>query len=125
MTGFTKISVLLFYRRLVARTFSKKLKWAIWIAIGIVAVYPVALALNMLNMCYPLKAEWEAVYPDYTAHYICQSEKALDSTAIAGGILSVVTDFYSVTLPATLVFNIRITGRQRLGLFVIFGLGYL
>jgi hypothetical protein len=41
------------------------------------------------------------------------------------GALSVVTDFYSVVLPAALVMQIRISRKQKIGLFFIFGLGML
>jgi hypothetical protein len=43
----------------------------------------------------------------------------------AAGGLSVVSDFYSVMLPAVLLMRIRINRRQRFGLIFIFGLGYL
>ena len=41
------------------------------------------------------------------------------------GALSVVTDFYSVLLPAALVLQIQISRKQKIGLFFIFGLGML
>ena len=43
----------------------------------------------------------------------------------AAGGLSVVSDFYSVMLPAVLLMRIRINRRQRFGLIFIFCLGYL
>jgi hypothetical protein len=39
--------------------------------------------------------------------------------------MSVITDFYSVVLPAVLLLRIKMTKRQKIGLVFIFGLGFL
>jgi hypothetical protein len=115
----------MFYRRLVAGTFSTTLKWALWVSIGSVLIYTIALSIFMFNMCYPLEADWMQYDPTYPRTYRCQSQSSLDGSAVAGGVLSVITDFISVTLPAILLYNIRLTKRQRLGMMFVFGLGYL
>jgi hypothetical protein len=117
--------VLLFYRRLVAGTFSPVLKWALWASIAFVALYSLGLGIFMFNMCYPIEANWLQYDPTYTRSYHCQKQSLLDGSALAGGTLSIITDFISVTLPAILLLNVRLTRRQRLGLVLVFGLGYL
>ena len=79
----------------------------------------------MLNMCYPMESNWMQYDPTYTRSYHCQRQSSQDGSSVAGGVLSIITDFVSVTLPAILVFNVRLTKRQRLGLIFVFGLGYL
>jgi hypothetical protein len=115
----------MFYRRLVAGTFSKRMTWALWTAIAFIVMYSIALFIFMFNMCYPLEAYWRQYDPTYTTKYHCQNQGVLDASAMIGGALSVITDFYSVTLPAILFLKVNITRKQRFGLFVIFGLGYL
>jgi hypothetical protein len=115
----------MFYRRIVAGTFSKKLQWALWIGIAFVTLYTIALGIFMLNMCDPLEAFWKLYDPTFERKYRCLSQDVQDDSAIISGCLSVITDFYSVTLPAILIFKVKVTKRQRWGLFVIFGLGYL
>jgi hypothetical protein len=115
----------MFYRRLVAGTFSPMLKWALWSAIAFVIVYSTGLGIFMLNMCYPVQANWKQYDPTYTRDYHCQKQSILDGSSMFGGALSIITDFISVTLPAVLLYNVRLTQRQRIGMMAVFGLGYL
>ena len=64
--------------------------------------------------------EWRA-----TNDFKCSPRTTQVHIAKLVGALSVVTDFYSVLLPAALVLQIRISRRQKIGLFFIFGLGML
>jgi hypothetical protein len=57
--------------------------------------------------------------------FTCKSQSTQVHIAKLIGALSVVTDFYSVVLPAALVMQIRISRKQKIGLFFIFGLGML
>jgi hypothetical protein len=57
--------------------------------------------------------------------FYCKPVETQVITAKLIGALSVVTDFYSVVLPAFLVMQIRISGKQKMGLIFIFGLGML
>jgi hypothetical protein len=61
----------MFYRRLVAGTFSPALKWALWVSIAFVALYSTGLAIFMLNMCYPVEANWKMYDPTWGRSYRC------------------------------------------------------
>lgn len=124
-SAFTKISVLLFYRRLVAGTCSRRYKYALWIAIFIVVAYSVTFLVLLCVTCTPIQAAWRNVDPTYTEPWHCVSPAEQDSISKLGGALSVVTDFYSVLLPAVLVLQLKITRRQRLGLMAVFGVGFM
>jgi len=124
-TSFTKVSVLLFYRRLVKNTFSRPLILAIWVAIGFVVVYSIVFLTFLLTSCYPLVATWKKLDPNYKHPYHCQSPDLSVTTVRISGALMVFTDFYSVTLPAVLVFRLRMGWRQRFALIIIFGIGYV
>lgn len=124
-TAFVKISVLLFYRRLVAGTYSKRFKWALWSAIAFIVLYTIILFFLHCFSCVPLEAQWRQFDLSYTERHYCASPKVQGAIAELGGALSVITDFYSVMLPAMLLLKIKITRRQRIGLMFVFALGFL
>jgi hypothetical protein len=125
-TAFTKISVLLFYRRLVQGTCSRRYKYAIWAAMGFVIVYTFVFVVLLLVTCKPIQATWLRLDPTYSpTRYHCGSNDLMGKVSDLGGALSVVSDFYSVLLPAVLLLQIRITSRQRWGLMAIFSVGFL
>jgi drug/metabolite transporter (DMT)-like permease len=124
-TSCTKISVLLFYRRLAKGTYDKRFKIAVWVAIFIVVAYTIITAVLLGHACTPLQSLWRQFDPTYTAAYHCESNHLQESGSLVSGILSVVTDLYSVMLPAMLLLRTRISKRQKIGLIIIFGLGYL
>lgn len=128
-SGFTKISVLLFYRRLVAGTCGKKFKWALWAGIGFIVAFSFVLLTLMFTACTNLEANWLRVDFKYVAthrgRFKCATVETSQRVAQFGGILSVLTDFYAVVLPAMLLHKIKISRRQKIGLMYIFGLGLL
>jgi hypothetical protein len=117
----------MFYRRLVSGTYSQKFKWAIWCAIGFVVAYTVTFFAVICATCSPIEANWRQYDDNWiTKHtYKCAPRNISVKVAELVGALSVVTDFYSVMLPAALIMQIRINRNQRYGLFFIFGVGFL
>ncbi|KAF2773743.1 hypothetical protein EJ03DRAFT_286011, partial [Teratosphaeria nubilosa] len=120
----TKISVLLFHRRLVKDI--GNWIWAIWFAIAFTACYFVAILISYCFLCRPLDSYWlsyDLLHP-YTRHYKC-----IDGTAfsLSIGVLSVVSDLYAVFLPMIVLrkHDLDVPRRQRIGLNIIFGLGAL
>ncbi|RDI88319.1 hypothetical protein Vi05172_g1937 [Venturia inaequalis] len=127
-TCLTKVSVLMFARRLVRGTCSRNFKWAIWAAIAFVLAHTIAFYVLTFVACRPFVALWQQYNPDWLAKnpvFFCTDAVLTTQLSKLAGALSVVTDFYSVMLPAVLIFKIRITKRQKYGLLFIFGLGYL
>ena len=55
----TKISVLLFYRRLVGGTYSRSWHWAVVGAILFTAAWSIALILTLFFNCTPTEAYWK------------------------------------------------------------------
>lgn len=117
----------MFYRRLVAGAYSKTFKWAIWAAIAFVIVYTIVFFALLITTCSPVEAIWMQFSFEWTSthKYKCVSNATIEAASKAAGGLSVVSDFYSVMLPAVLLMRIRINKRQRYGLMFIFGMGYL
>ena len=123
--GFTKLSVLLFYRRVVSVTYSYKFIWALWIAMAFVVCNTVIFFALMCTTCKPLDAFWRMYEPNYTVDYTCTPASKQKYGSLVSGALSVFTDWYSVMLPATLLFRMKINRRQKIGLIFIFGTGFL
>ncbi|KAF2396765.1 hypothetical protein EJ06DRAFT_482660, partial [Trichodelitschia bisporula] len=126
-TCLTKISVLMFYRRLVAGTYSNKFKWAMWAAITFVVVYTIVVSFLVLFTCNPIPAVWKNYDLQWaqTHKFSCTSRPVQTWVAELTGALSVFSDVYSILLPAALLMRIRISRRQRIGLLFVFGVGFL
>jgi hypothetical protein len=127
-TSCTKVSILLFYRRLVDGMFSRRLKWSLWGAILFVVLYTVIFTAYTLALCTPIRSFWEALDPTYRGAHKCISPRGIQVSAIVISAMSVMTDFVAVTLPAVLLFTktqIIFSRSQRIALFVIFCFGYL
>jgi hypothetical protein len=125
---FTKLSVLLFYRRLVAGTASFRFKVAIWAAMIFVTLYTVIFSGILFLNCTPFSGIWQQydviwlAIPGNTVHCL-PIQKQFDLVTVAA-VFSVFTDWYSVMLPAVLLLRIRMNVKQKYGLMFIFGLGY-
>jgi len=118
----TKVSVLLFYRRLTQGTYSKKWKYATIIAIALTIAYCVAFVLVLVFNCTPTRSYWRSYDPSYKEDYHCVHTTFLNPLS---GSLSVVSDFYSVVLPMGAFWQLEVTKRQRWALNTVFSIGLL
>ena len=118
----TKVSVLLFYRRLVRGTYNKIWRWmtvgAIYLTIGYGLGFIIALVLN----CRPTNAYWKSLSLTYTGEYTCTDTRILNPIS---GALSVLSDFYAVVLPMGMLHNFDIDRRKKIALYSVFSLGLL
>jgi hypothetical protein len=127
-TSFTKVSILLFYRRLVDGVFSRRLKWSLWGGILFVALYTLTFTAYTLALCTPVQSSWKALDPTYHGEHKCIPVRGIQVGGIIISAMSVITDFVTVTLPAVLLFTrtqIKFSRSQRVALIVIFCFGYL
>jgi hypothetical protein len=79
-TGLTKISILLFYRRMAAGTVSIGFLRAVHAAIGFVIAYMITFQFTIWFGCRPTNALWNQVDPswafEHEGQYSCTSELA-------------------------------------------------
>lgn len=120
--GCTKISVLLFYRRLVDCSYDKRWKWAVIASIIFTGAWTVAFMLCLILNCNPTEAYWKAFDPTWAHDYSC-----VDTTFInlLAGIFAIISDFYSVILPCLITRSITLPANQKLALNIIFCMGLL
>ncbi|KAF2437049.1 hypothetical protein EJ08DRAFT_570905, partial [Tothia fuscella] len=114
-----KLSTFLFYRRLVRGTYTPMFRHALWFGIAFVLLYTLTVSIFTLTVCIPMHAFWDVVNPKYDASNAkCQSK----TTQIVVARLDVVTDVYALVLPASLLWQLQMNKRQRVGLLVVFSL---
>lgn len=121
-TATTKISILLFYRRLTTGTVSNSFLYCVYAAIAFVAAYYFIFTINLLVGCRPFYAFWMQVDPFWDNKYKCIDEAA---NLVAAATISVVQDFIVCGMPTILLWKLRISSRQKIALAGIFGIGFL
>jgi hypothetical protein len=123
-TGLTKISILLFYRRLVSGSVSHFFLWAVRIVIFSVFAYMIVFEFTLIFGCSPINAYWNQVNPGWRSEnvYKCFDELA---TLYGANITSIVQDFLTFLMPLLLFKKLRLPRRQKVILGCIFGIGFL
>lgn len=123
-TSTTKISILLFYRRLTDGTISRGFMIIVYAAITFVALYFVIFFIILFLSCRPIYAFWQQVDITWEIQnkYHCINEEA---DLVAAAIVSVIQDFIACGLPTILFWKLRIPKRQKIALGAIFGVGFL
>lgn len=121
----TKLSVLLFYRRMIHDTLDRRWIWALRSALVFTASYGIAVTVTYLCTCIPMEAIWEVFTFKYTKEYKCLTHG--NKLAISAGILSVISDLCAVALPWAMLshYNLGATKRQKIALYATFALGLL
>ncbi|KAF2025555.1 hypothetical protein EK21DRAFT_76162, partial [Setomelanomma holmii] len=118
-SGFIKMSILLFYRRLSARSVSPTFRWTLRITIAVIGVYTIIFVFVTVFMCSPVSAFWASqdiknLGTDYS--YKCANEGA---EIVANG------DFIAASLPAALCWNLQMPLRQKVALYSVFAVSYV
>lgn len=124
----TKLSVLLFYRRMVKDTYSRKWLYILWAAIFFNTSAGVATLIVYLVICEPLEAYWlsyKFVPSPYTTPYTCIHHG--EGLTLSSCIISVITDTYAVAIPYLMLkqYKLDVPRRQKVALNTIFALGWL
>jgi hypothetical protein len=121
-----KISILLFYRRLVAGTVSRTFVWAVYATIFSVVAYVITFETTLMSGCRPINAFWNEVDPFWrelnVGKYFCLDEV---STLYGANITSIVQDFLACGMPLLLFWKLQLPIRQKILLGGIFGVGFL
>jgi hypothetical protein len=124
-TSTTKISILLFYRRLTDRV-STKFQYILYGTMAFVTSVCFAGVITVLVGCRPLRAYWMVVNPlwamENEGKYVCYDEGPY---IVTFATLSMLTDFLVCILPMSLFFRLQLNWRRKLALAGIFGIGFL
>jgi len=107
-TGLTKISILLFYRRLVSGSVSRAFVWTVLTIIVSVMAYIITFELTLI---FGLNAD----------QYFCLDEVV---ALYCANIISIVQDFLTFLMPLLLFWNLQLPIRQKVVLGCIFSVGF-
>lgn len=115
-----RISVLLFYRRLVAGTYSKRWKIAVIGAIAFTSAWSLAFILALFLNCTPFEAYWMAFDPTYQRDFHCVDTSVINALS---GAFAIPSDLYAVVLPWAMTWKLQMSRRQKIALNGVFSLG--
>lgn len=116
----TKVSILLVYRKITARSHSIWFIRLTWAAIAYTIAYTTGFILELLLVCRPTDSYWKSYNLFYTAKYSCANEQV---PLVFSAANSVFSDIYASLLPMLLVRTLRLTKVQRLSLYALFSGG--
>ncbi len=111
---FTKISILLLYIRIFKTTM---IKGACYTLLGFVAVYGVWLFFSSIFFCVPVEAFWDESITGY-----CLPHSLI---WFLNANINIATDLSIFLLPIPVIKTLLLPKRQKFGLYIVFGLGFL
>lgn len=109
-----KLSILLLYLRVFTPVYIRKTTYAVFAAVALVSLWSV---LSSIFFCVPVARYW-----DPTVNGSCLP---LQPRWISGATLNIASDFVIFVLPLTVVGRLGLPKRQKIGLFLVFALGFL
>jgi hypothetical protein len=122
----TKISILLFYRRLIPETVSRGFRWSVYIAMSFIILYFLAFVILLFTRYHPIYADWMLGDPFWWAQHKDEVRGVNEGVIIASSaIISAVQDFIVCGMPMVVFWNMTIPKRQRIALGAIFAVGIL
>ncbi|KAK7177528.1 integral membrane protein [Paraphaeosphaeria sporulosa] len=110
--GFTKVSVVLQYRRVFPL---RSVQIACWAILSIVISYTIWTVLGSVFACIPVRAFWTK---EEGASCLNQSTMWYTNAAI-----NIVTDFIIILLPMPVIKSLHLARRQKMALYIIFAVG--
>jgi hypothetical protein len=116
----TKVSVLLFFRRLVDRSFNKWITYAIWLAVAFTIAYFFAFTLFLVLACTPVEASWKSLNLMWKRPYHCVDRELVDTLV---GALSVFSDLYAMLIPIYIVSKLKMQLSRKIVLYGVFCCG--
>ncbi len=122
-TGFVKLSVVFFYRRLAIGTLTKCITYTVWACTVFVVAYMTTFTFTIFFSCSPFSAFWNQVvssWPTSNVHH-CIDE---DVILLAASAISVVQDFIVAVLLILLLWQIQMPIRQRIFLAATLAVGF-
>ena len=123
-TSATKISILLFYRRISVK-FSKAFMIATWVGIIFNILYMIAFCMVLLLLCTPISSYWNSFDPIWVMTHPPSHCGKENLELPLSGVFSVIGDLYSAVLPIVIIFNLNLSSRQKLSLYALFSLAFL
>ncbi|KAI9818943.1 MAG: hypothetical protein M1832_004111 [Thelocarpon impressellum] len=114
--NFTKVSILFQYLRFIV---SKPIRKACWVIMALVMIYGIASAFMTIFLCVPVSHFWNKVLDP-------NGGRCLNTLGLwfANASFNIVSDLAIFILPMRSLYMIHLPKRQKLGLMVVFAMGF-
>jgi hypothetical protein len=120
-TCFTKISIFLFYRRLLSSLcHSKMLLRILWANIIFTITYTFIFVVLLFSSCHPISALWQHFAPGYSRQFHCIDTSIAELISSA---FSAVSDLLAIVLPLSFLLTVQVPLRERLAICSVFLVG--
>lgn len=113
----TKVSVVLFFRRLIDCSHAIWMNRAIWLSIFFTVAYFLSFAFVLIFACNPVSAAWKSLNITWTGQYTCLDRELVDPL---NGVLSIFSDLYSLIIPIVIVTRLGMPVTRKIVLIMIF-----
>lgn len=108
-----KLSILFLYMRIMTHGPNRI---AVYVVLGIVVACNIWVFINNFIQCIPLESIWD---PDVTGTCLGLA------VTIGNSVLHIITDFFIFILPLPALAKLKINKKQKIGLILVFSLGFL
>lgn len=107
-TTCTKVSILLFFRRLTKGTYSLPWMYGTLGAVAFTSMAGISIIFASIFQCWPVASYWKVFSGNYGQEFSCVDSKILN---LVSGILSVLTDTFAVVFPMGMLWHFNIPPR--------------
>jgi len=112
--GLIKLSIVLLYLRLFSLVYLRRATYATLVFVTIISLWSI---FSSVFFCLPVPSYW-----DRSIAGVCLP---FEPRWVSGAALNIVSDFMIFVLPLPTIGRLRIARRQKIGLFLVFALGFL
>lgn len=120
-----KISILLFYKRILSRLSSKKFNWIIIGSITYIIITSSVFVMLYFFRCLPPSAYWKRYAVDVSddEQFTCQVDEGLVN--VLSTVNCTITNFLVTTIPLFFIGQLKIRQAQKIEFGILISLGYL
>ncbi|KAF1978684.1 hypothetical protein BU23DRAFT_450048 [Bimuria novae-zelandiae CBS 107.79] len=115
---FTKVSIAVMLMRISP---SRRLRWVMWSLVVVVVSVSVIEVITMTAGCRPFEANWNYAL----GRRGCWPKSVLQGMNYLLSVTNIVSDFIYITFPIYVIWNLKITNRQKFAISGIVALGLL
>ncbi|KAI8657306.1 hypothetical protein NCS57_01108600 [Fusarium keratoplasticum] len=112
-TGASKMSLILFYRKLSPQRWWK---WSVYFVLFLVAGYNISIFFAIIFGCQPFNKHWDVRVTEGS----CVNRPAI---YICTAVLGIASDLLLLVMPMPMIMRLQMPPRQKAGLVLLFGIG--
>lgn len=115
-----KLSIAIFLLRIAVQ---RRYRWTIYISMGVVTAWSLALFFWDVFQCTPVQAQWDYTILTSDPNAECASADAVVMAAYALSVMNILSDWLYALLPIPMIWNVKMTIEAKLTVSLVLGLG--